>query len=379
MFVVTARPVRSLENLENTASTARVLNLHAVAIKFRNDPEYLARPLFKNASLNKAIIVKHRLRKHEHEDFHDYRHSATKILLPIEAGDLRMGARSLFIGQKNFNQLLAQAFGISIDAAHPDARTLRILDETPSLDPFLLREQLRLQGVDAAPCYFDISEADMTRMFDFAQGEIQQLVEMSIGGGGDLAVQAFQPHAAKLARKILMNAKDPALEPLRLTIQLSPQQYQEGIFCWKAFLYYKWRLKTVLPALGKVMGQIDAARPKGLMDHDTKTYLISAKKNIRKAVTLSCRKVTETLAVYDDAYEAMTGRGDPLRFRDFLLRAPSLFNELGERLGAIDHIISFWRFRFPDNNRTLVTPEELTDIFADFEQSLDATSARMAA
>jgi hypothetical protein len=379
VFAVTARPVRSLENLENTASTARVLNLRAVAIKFHNDPDYRARPLFKNASLNKAIIVKHRLRQHEHEDFAGYRHAATKILLPIETGDLRMGARSLFIGQKNFNQLLAQVFGISIDAAQSDARTLRILDETPSLDPFLLREQLRLQGVDAAPCYFDISEADMTRMFDFAQTEIQQLVEMSIGGGDDLAVQAFQPHAAKLARKILMNANDPALEPLRLTIQLSPQQYQEGMFCWKAFLYYKWRLLDVLPAVGLVMGQIEASRPRGVMDNDAKAYLVSAKKNIRKAVTLSCRKVTETLAVYDDAYEAMTRRGDPLRFRDFLLRAPNLFNELGERLGAIDHIISFWRFRFPDNNRTLVTPEELTDIFSDFEQSLDVSSARLVA
>ncbi len=190
---MTARPVRSLENLENTASTARVLNLRAVAIKFRNDPDYLARPLFKNASLNKAIIVKHRLRQHEHDDFAGYRHAATKILLPIETGDLRMGARSLFIGQKNFSQLLAQVFGISIDTAHPDARTLQILDETPSLDPFLLREQLRLQGVDAAPCYFDISEADLTRMFDFAQGEMQQLVEMSISGGDDLLERPFSP------------------------------------------------------------------------------------------------------------------------------------------------------------------------------------------
>jgi hypothetical protein len=376
---MTARPVRSLENLENTASTARVLNLRAVAIKFAASPDYRARPLFLNASLNKAIIVKHRLRQNEHEEFSGFRHAATKILLPIETGDLRMGARYLFIGQKNFNQLLAQVFGISLDAAHQDARTLRILDETPSLDPFLLREQLRLQGIDAAPCYFDISEADMTRMFDFAQTEIQQLVEMSFGGGDDLSVQAFQPHAAKLARKILMNAKDPALEPLRLTMQLSAQQYQEGIFCWKAFLYYKWRLKDVLPSLAKVMGQIETAKPKGLMDNDTKAYLISAKKNIRKAVTVSCRKVTETLAVYDDAYEAMTRRGDPLRFRDFLLQAPALFNELGERLGGIDHIISFWRFRFPENSRTLVTPEELSDIFSDFEQSLNVTSARMAA
>jgi hypothetical protein len=267
---LTARAVRSLENLENTASTARVLNLRAIALRYRDDKDYLARPLFRNSSLNKSIIVKHRLRQNEHDEFAGYRHAATKILIPIETGDLRMGARYLFIGQKNFTQLLTQAFGVVINSGDQDARTLAILDETPSLDPFLLREQLRLQGVDAAPCYFDISEADMSRMFDFAQSEVQQLVEMSIGGGGDLDIQAFQPHAARLARKILLNANDPALEPLRLTMQLSPQKYREGIFCWKAFLYYKWRLRDVMPKLAVVMGQIENAKPKGPADSDTR-------------------------------------------------------------------------------------------------------------
>ena len=94
-------------------------------------------------------------------------------------------------------------------------------------------------------------------------------------------------------------------------------------------------------------------------------------------MTNSCRKVTETLSVYDDAYEGLTRHNDPLRFRDFLLQAPALFNELGERLGGIDHIISFWRFRFPEDRRSsLVTPEELSDIFSDFEQSLNVASER---
>lgn len=369
------RAVRSLENLENTASTARVLNLRQVAVKFQKTPDYMTRPLFKNPNLNKAIILKHRLRQNEHEEFSGFRHSATKILLPIETGDLRMGARYLFIGQKNFAQLLTQAFGVEMSAEDPDGRVLTILDQTPSLDPFLLREQLRMHGIDAAPCYFDISEADMNRMFDFAQTEIQQLVEMSVGSAMKDAetAKAFAPQAAKLARKILLNANDQDLEPLRKTMQLEPQQYQEGMFCWKAFLYYKWRLQNVLPDLATVMVEIENMKTKGSMSSDIKAYLHSARNTIRKAVQNSSDKVSQTLGVYDDAYESMTQRGDPLRFRDFLLKAPAMFNELGERLGAIDHIVSFWRYRFPANQRALVTPEELSDIFVDFEQSLAVT------
>lgn len=360
-----SQPVRNLEHLENTASTARVLNLRAVAMLKSNEPGYAEQPFFDNPVLNKAIIIKHRLRAYEGEDFYGYRSTATKVLLPIEIADLRIGARYLFVRQRNFSQLLRATYGIDLQEGDRDLKVLDILDQTPSLDPFLLREQLKLQGIDVAPCYFDISEADMTRMMDFAQGEIQKLVEMSVGGGAE-----FKAHAAKLARKILHSGNDTELAPLRRTMQLSADQYQEGIFCWKAFLYYKWRLTTVATHLNRVVEQIAQVAPRGTVSNEMRSNLTCSKEAIRKAILLSYRKVSETLRIYDDAYEAMTKRGDPLRFRDFLLQAPALFDDLGERLGALDHIISFWRFRFPKKKKPVVTPDELADIFTDFEHSL---------
>ena len=47
-----------------------------------------------------------------------------------------------------------------------------------------------------------------------------------------------------------------------------------------------------------------------------------------------------------------------------------MFQELGERLGAIEHIVSFWRFRFPGDQMPEVGPDELADIFRDFEASV---------
>lgn len=361
---MSTQAVRSLGHLETTASTARVLNLRAVAVRHGGLPEYAERPLFQNAALNKAIVLKHRLRINEYEDFFGYRPSATKILLPIEVADLRAGARYLFIGQKNFDLILSDVFGVTMSSDR-DYQILTILDETPSLDPFLLREQLKRKGLDAAPCYFDISDADLNRMQNFAQGEIQNLVSMSVGGG-----ERFAPQAARLAHKILMNANDAELEPLRMTMQLNPEQYQEGIFCWKAFLYYKWRLSNVLPLLNGVLAELTTIVPRGAITPETRAFLGTSRERIRKQVIGSARKVRDTLGVYDDAYDAMTKRGDPLRFRDFLLQAPALFNDLGERLGAIDHVISFWRFRFPAGRKPIISPEELTDIFVDFEQSV---------
>jgi len=355
---------RSLEHLETSASTARVLNLRAIARALGHDPEYRANPLFRNTALNRSIIVKHRLRPGEADMFVGARRLATKILSPIETNDLRIGARYVFIGQRNFEHSLHEGFGLNQADAPHDLRVLSILDASPTLDPFLLRERLRHEGLEPARCYFDLSKADTNRIFGFAQLEIERLVRI-IAGGGDAAA-----HTVKLTEKILANSSDADLEPLRLTMQLDRHQFQDGVFCWKAFLYYKWRLADLLPQVGPVLNEIRMIKPLGPQADETKLYLSSIREALCRALITSCRSVKATLEVYDQAYGRLTEESDPTAFRHFLLRAPDLFNELGDRLGGVDHIASFWRFRFPVGAPVTVSPSELADVFKDFAQSL---------
>lgn len=39
-----------------------------------------------------------------------------------------------------------------------------------------------------------------------------------------------------------------------------------------------------------------------------------------------------------------TQNGQPQAFDEFLLKVPNMFKDLGDRLGGVPHIISFWRF-----------------------------------
>jgi hypothetical protein len=359
------RSVRSLEHLETSASTSRVLNLRALALRKGEDADYRTKPLFQNPALNSAIIVKHRLRADEYDHFPHARQTATKIMVPIEARELRLGARYVFVGQRRFEHTLYEAFGIALGEESRDLRILAIMDESPTLDPFLLREQLRRHALEPALCYFDLSQADTRRMFAFAQREIEPLVRMSVNTGDDAIAKA-----AKLTRKILANSADAELEPLRRTMQLDRSQFQEGVFCWKAFLYYKWQLADLLPRVSPVMQQVQSIRPRGPQSDEVKIYLASARETLRKALLASCRRVKQTLEIYDSAYATLTQDCDPTAFRQFLLRAPTLFNELGERLGGIEHIVSFWRYRFPSDRMPMIGPDELCDLFMDFENSV---------
>lgn len=358
---MTDRAIRNLAHLRSSASTARVLNLLRVSDLHEHEAEWRKRPVFRSPVLNRALVIKHRLRRDEVDLFHLRRQVATKVVVPIDSSDLTSGGRFVFVDQRGFDRIMLEAFGL--DADHPDLTALRLMDALPSLDPFLLREQLRRHAFDPAPCYFTVSEADLERMIQFVEDEIRPLVTLSLG---DLEAVGS---TRRFADKILSNDPGDRMEALRQTLQLAPEDYQEGIFCWKGFLYYKWVLTSLMAEVAEVADAVAAVRPIGRMDRNARAYLDRGRQVLRDRILLTRDAAGETLRVYDDAYAALTRKSDPAAFRDFLLRAPRLFTRLGEQLGAIQHVVSFWRFRFAPG-AVPAGPDELIDIFMDFETGL---------
>ena len=81
--------------------------------------------------------------------------------------------------------------------------------------------------------------------------------------------------------------------------------------------------------------------------------------------------VGRTLNVYDQAYHALIHGQNPAPFRRFLLDGPGLFYELGESIGILSHIGSFWDYRMGKRMAHMrLTPHEFADILVDFEDSL---------
>ena len=361
---MTDRTIRNLANLSGSASTARVLNLSRVHLEHGHTDAWTEAPLFINPVLNRSLVIKHRLRRDEIDRFRLRRHVATKIILPIDAGDLKVGGRYLFVGENGFEQTMAQAFGIS--SSHPDMHTLQVMDRLPGLDPFLLREQLRRNGVEPAACYFNLSEADLQAMSAFVGAEISPLVDLCMGPGVDLA--ADNP-VSVLTAKILSNSAGEDLSALGMTLRLRPEEYEEGVFCWKGFLYYKWVLGDVIGDIGGVVEAVRRCRPHGRPTNQQHVELHRAREAVRRRVLATCESTAGMLRVYDDAFRGLIEDGQPTGFRDFLRDAPHLFARLGERLGAVQHIVSFWKYRMGPE-KPAPTPEELIDLLADFEASL---------
>jgi len=362
------RAFRSLSGLERTASTSRVLNLAAVATLNAGDPEYDASPFFKAATLNGAVIIKHRLRSDEHDIFDRSRKVSTKVIIPFERTDLSLGGRSLFVGQRGWQELLNQLRG-GVDDQSRDIALLEALDELPSLDPFLLREHLKRRDFRIANCYFAISQADLERMQRFVSGEIAKLVELAYGGQGG-AGGAANGNISKLVSLLLSGQDDTRLEPLRLTLGLQGENFREGIFSWKGFLYYKWVLNSLWPELRGVIADLTEIKVSGPRDPEMLSQVKDIGGRVNQAILGQVRKVRTSLQVYDDAFNELTQAGNPMAFRDFLLKSPDMFIALGERTGMVSHIASFWRYRFPKGRALTVDLEELFDILQDFHHGL---------
>lgn len=367
---MTDRNVRNLSWLEAKGSSSRLLNLHRIALEYGATAEWNEQPMFNDRMLNRALIIKHRLRRDEIHNFRHRRFVATKIVLPIDPRALGVGGRFMFVGQNNFYQAMSANFGLSRE--DEDTRRLELLDRLPAFDPFLMREYLRTNGANVGSCYFNISNGDTAGITEFVKSEVESLVKLSMSSGADM--KSSNP-VARMTSIILSTELGSELALLGRTFRLEPEQYREGVFCWKGFLYYKWMIARTMSGVGEVAEGVRAICPRGRVDTSAAMELDRSRERISEQIIQACDDAGRMIAAYDRAYEGLVVGGRPEQFRDFLLAAPRLFARLGERLGAIEHIVSFWSYRFGHGH---ATPDaaELLDIFSDFETSLGVPDNR---
>jgi hypothetical protein len=358
---------RDLSLIRASGSTARVLNLAYAYERFGETKDYRSRPLFKHKRLNRALIIKHVLRPYERDLFARPVTSATKVILPYAASELSLGGVSFLVNEMRFEKLLREAVGgyDTEEEFQSDAELLRVLASLPSFDPFLMRERMRHMGIDPARAYFDLAEADVARMRAFVGKEISQLVSLAFATGGrDSGDLSY-----RLAEKLMTDETAKALDPLRQVLRLSDDDYAEGVYAWRGFLYYKWMMADL-------KAQLDTFRPRfaGLRvvqaSAEERLELAEARKDILERMKEAVRRVDQSLLEYANAFAALSS-GQPGIFRAFLLKAPSLFIPIGEAVGVVKHILSFWSFRFPGQAVPIMQGDEAREVLHDFETTLN--------
>jgi hypothetical protein len=366
------RGLRSLDALSRHGSSSRVLNLHRMHELHALDPTYVARRFFADPTLNRAMIIKHRLRADETYLMPRAKKVATKLVFPFIKTELKAGGRSVFVGQNNYKTIISEIVGPETPETRRDMEVLTLLNKLPSLDPFLVREHLRRHGHTPADCYFDISQADVERMHAFARSEMQSLIRMAYAEGhGEVSGEMV----GKLVEALLSAEADERLDPLRVTLGLEGSAFREGVFSWKGFIYYKWQLSESLGQLNDVVGQIDSVDLLGRCDGELRERIAELRQSIKLRIRDAIRRSNSIMALYDDAFSDLIERSHALSFRRFLLESPRLFIQLGHIMGVISHIASFWRYRFGEGGALSMDAGEFVDMLTEFDNSLKPEKA----
>jgi len=347
--------VRSLKNLVATASSARVLDLHALATEDPDDPDYRLRPLFAHPVLNRAIITKHNARSGEEDRLAPRRFNATKIIFPFDPTDLGLGGQFLFVDQSDFVAALGRHLDYSDLPIERDLLVLRALDRLPTLDPFLVRETLNQQRIEVGRCYYRINPSDRAEMLRFVAGEMEALIKLCFGD-----LKPDPKRTRRLAQLLLANQDSPELEPLRETFRMDAAEFSEAIFAWKAFLYYHWRARSLTALMKMTLRSICAIEPKRYQRDDAE-LVVRSKGRLQKAMVESWRQVSRRLKLYDKAFAALTNGESADAFRGFLADGPDLFREIGGNVGRLEQAVSYWTDRFGVGRIGEAPPEEVLD------------------
>lgn len=353
--------------LAQSAGSSRVLNLIHLNDKIeRQDNEPAKDPFFKTDVLNKGIVLKSRLQGSEKDLFSAFRANATKLLLPYDTGNLRVGGKSTFIGEIEFPNILRDHFGIELNSQEShilrDLDILRILDELPSLDPFLLKERMMMAEMKVDERYFDISPADWREIRDFVREEFYPLATMTVGPKG-----ATRQFAEMMTNKLWEGRDLDALGPLLDALKLDRTNAKETLFAWKGILYYKFMFETLRDKLASMVKKMQAIRIVNFRDNEHRKELHALRDEVAKELKTCLAQTAQTLETYETNYhERFLRDKDPGAFRSFLKSAPQMFTSLGPNIAAVDHSISFWSYRFDRDGIRVAEATDLEDVLLNF-------------
>jgi len=351
------------------AESSRLLNLSQIHLRWGQFEDYAERPLFENKVLNRAIIMKYTPRPGELLEKTERRIKSTKVLFPLDRNDLSLGSFSGLLGQKDFSRIMSRHLNGSSRLSERDERLLTLIDQLPTLDPFLLYALLKSNGVDVCQVYFQLTEADRLAIQEEMSQAFTPLVLLCFPDGRCEAegVKTF-------IDKILNFEESAEIDSLRAAFKLSPDMFSAAMFAWRGIIYYKWKTASLTAALEVATAKMSAIKLVEQADDAGAGRAARARAKILKMTATASARVREINARYDAAFADFVDLRQADRFRQFLINAPSLFLICGQSMAIIEHIINFIETHAPGGHVRERQPgapaQDLAEMFNDLEREL---------
>ena len=385
----------SLRETFNSGAT-RILNAAAITktLTEKKAGNGVPKLLFMSRGLNRVVFIKRpktkkldpladqddRPRRRNGQDRdedkakqRDDKRIVTMIYSPFDMDDIPGGGVTFEIGAGNQDTMLREVVGVDVSStserATHDKQLLGLLDGLPSLDPFLLKDLVLGEGMEADAGYFDISDDEFGQIKAYILGKFQPITEKVLGSKTDRARELSEQFIMKL-----WEGRDLTyLAPITQVFHLDPDHAKDIYYGWKGLTYYEFHYKKALPTL---MRFADWVQSNSMPSHYIKPEEAVEFRRMGQQVLMKfARHLEESSSIlrnYNDAYEELFVReGDARPFVGILQDSSRLFWRTSAAISALDHAVSVWKTKTVDRKRDKLIADELRPLLQTLEQVID--------
>lgn len=301
--------------------------------------------LFRHPELHRIVFIKQAIRDGQYMPGRQSR-IGTKLYFAFNETNAFEGGKSIFVGDQNFDNALAFQAGFDrqrgVEDYIRDRDIIQILDQLPSLDPFLLKDRLMAEGINPHPGYFEIAQEEWTRIREHVMARFRPIVEFAYAG---LDTARAQARLRQLVEK-LWDAKDmDTLSPIIKAMELDPEEAPVALHAWKGVIYYDYRMASLEAQIRRFAEWLGSgAEPIDLIPTSNRKIVLDVRDATRGLLRDRWRTARSRLEEYNDAYRKLfVDKQSPGPFISFLGNASNIFGELGDALSRLDHAIEVWR------------------------------------
>ena len=330
------------------AGSPRVFNVNELTRRIL--AKDAAAPLFfRNKPMNGVVLIKDAVPASERRG--GGRQTGTKLYFPFNEDDIYEGGRSIFIHDSNLRRAINDKFGedtASKEVRDEDIRILAVLDKLPSLDPFLMKDVFRREGIAINDAYFEVSAEAWNEIEAFILQRFEHLVKAAFPDAA-----SSDDRGRRLIGKMWEASDLAALQPMVEAFRLPQGEALEIFSAWKGIIFYSFqyeRLNGQFIELFKWLKEIEV--PFGAQTPAERAEFLGMLELVKSQLRSEWQMIESILREYQDGYDkAFKDKISLTEFLAFLRKSNKAYWILGNSLGKAGQANYCWRAmtsRFPE-------------------------------
>ncbi len=277
----------------------------------------------------------------------------TKLFVPYNVENPYEGGESVFTDDPRFEEAMRHLIGDkgdALDKLERDLGTLRVLEELPSLDPFLLKDKFALAGLPVNETYFRLSDEEWRSIRAHIRERFALMCRFAMNGKGEVNEVLVD----KLVDRIWEARNLEPLFPLLAAFGLPTDRAAEFFHGWKGVAYFDYEFTRNTERFRAFSAWLQSAQPRGPAHAQDRDAIERDRAHVRARMRDTVGGTLKILQDFRNSFDLLFRKRETARsFAEFMIDSRRHFWTLGNNLNVVYHAMAIWNqatARSPDRS-----------------------------